>query len=128
MGLLRDQLGYDGLVLSDDIEMRAVADHFSVEARSVGALRAGVDVVLACSAADLREECLAKLERAPDGVVEDALRRLIAFKERFAAPKVVALTEPGPPFASHRALASALREGQELEGVAGPSFDPTERA
>ncbi len=124
MAVLRDELGYDGLVVSDDIEMKAVADHFSVEQRSLGALAAGVDVILACKQADLREEVLAKLERAADELVEHPLRRLVAFKQRFcAAPRVVPLTELGPPFASHQALAQRLRDGAGGEG----GGDPTER-
>lgn len=125
MGILRDELGYDGLVFSDDIEMKAVADHFSVDDLSLGVLRAGVDVVLVCSQADLREEVLAKLERAPDCVVEHGLRRLVAFKQRFGATvRVVPLTEVGPPFASHQALAEQLRAGAD----ASDAHDPTERA
>lgn len=126
MGLLRDELGYDGVVFSDDIEMRAVADHFSVEARSLGALEAGVDGILVCSQADLREEILAKLERAPDQLVEAPLRRIVALKQRFVAPTVVPLTEPGPPFASHRALAESLRGDTDPSSAQRP--DPTERA
>lgn len=125
MAILRDELGYDGLVFSDDIEMKAVADRFSVEERSLGVLRAGVDVVLVCSQADLREEVLAKLERGPDDLVEDALRRLVAFKQRFGGGvKVVPLAEIGPPFASHRALAERLRGAEVVEG---DGHDPTER-
>ena len=124
MGLLRDELGFDGLVLSDDIEMKAVADHFSVEERSLGALRAGVDVILICSQADLREEVLAKLERAPDHDLEDGLRRVIEFKQRFGAQlQVVPLTEAGPPFASHQALATRLRAGASTSSA----HDPTAR-
>lgn len=129
MAVLRDELGYDGLVLSDDIEMKAVADHFSVEDRSLGCLRAGVDVILACSQADLREEVLAKLERAPDELLEHPLRRMIAFKQRFGARlSVVPLTEIGPPFASHVALAERLREQLVLESEDQDDHDPTERA
>jgi beta-N-acetylhexosaminidase len=138
MAMLRDELGYDGLVFSDDIEMKALADHFSVEDRSLGVLRAGVDVVMACSQTDLREEVLGKLERAPDELLEHALRRMIAFKQRFGASvQVVPLTElvstpanevhglGGPPFASHVALAERLATGGV---VADASHDPTERA
>jgi len=124
MSLLREQLGYDGLVFSDDIEMCAIADHFSVEQRSLGALEAGVDSILVCSQADLREEVLAKLERAPDRLLEHPLRRMIALKARFEAPTVVPLTETGPPFASHLALAAELGEDG---AVADTSADPTER-
>lgn len=124
MGMLRAELGYDGLVFSDDIEMKAVADNFSVEDRSLGVLRAGVDVILVCSQADLREEVLAKLERAPDQLIEHGLRRLDAFKQRFGASKrVVPLTEVGPPFASHQALAERLQAGID----SSLDHDPTER-
>lgn len=109
MGLLRDELGYDGLVFSDDLEMKAVADHFSVERRSIGALEAGVDALLVCSQTDLREEVLAKLEKAPDGLLEQPLRRLVEFKQAFGGtPRIVPITEVGPPFASHRRLAEEL--------------------
>jgi beta-N-acetylhexosaminidase len=125
MAVLRDELGYDGLVFSDDIEMKAVADRFSVEERSLGVLRAGVDVVLVCSQTDLREEVLGRLERAPDGLLEHALRRMVAFKQRFGTGvQVVPLTEIGPPFASHLALAERLRG----EVVVDDEHDPTERA
>ncbi|HLT39185.1 MAG TPA: beta-N-acetylhexosaminidase [Enhygromyxa sp.] len=133
MGMLRDELQYDGLVFSDDVEMKAVADHFSVEQRSLGVLEAGVDVILACSQADLREEILAKLERAPDSLLENGLRRLVAFKQRFGGtPRVVPITELasrrsaaefGPPFRSHQALAEQLRAGQRSDD----DHDPTER-
>jgi beta-N-acetylhexosaminidase len=131
MAVLRDELGYDGLVFSDDIEMKALADHFSVEDRSLGVLRAGVDVVMACSQADLREEVLGKLERAPDELLEHPLRRMIAFKQRFASSvQVVPLTEVGPPFASHLALAERLRAGVVVddEDDEQDEHDPTERA
>lgn len=128
MAVLRDELGYDGLVFSDDIEMKALADHFSVEDRSLGALAAGVDVILACSKADLREEVLAKLERAPDGLLEHSLRRVVGFKERFGGtPRVVPLTEPGPPFKSHRMLADQLTEVGASSDFCD-QHDPTERA
>jgi beta-N-acetylhexosaminidase len=124
MGMLRTELGYDGLVFSDDIEMKAVADNFSVEDRSLGALRAGVDVILVCSQADLREEVLARLERAPDQLIEHGLRRLDTFKQRFGKTvRVVPMTEIGPPFASHEALAGRLRDDTPED-----SSDPTERS
>jgi beta-N-acetylhexosaminidase len=110
MGLLRDELGYQGLVFSDDLEMKAVADHFSVEQRSIGALEAGVDALLVCSQTDLREEVLGKLEKAPDRLLEAALDRMVAFKQAFGGtPRIVPITEIGPPFASHRELADELR-------------------
>ena len=45
-GLLREELGFDGVVIADDLQMGAVRRHFSEEAASVAAIRAGVDVLL----------------------------------------------------------------------------------
>lgn len=46
LGLLRDDLGFDGLVFTDAAEMAAVADAYGVGDAAVRALAAGVDVVL----------------------------------------------------------------------------------
>jgi len=43
-GLLRDQLGFDGLVLSDCLEMLAIADTYGTEHAAVMALQAGIDL------------------------------------------------------------------------------------
>ena len=122
MQILRGELGYDGLVFSDDIEMRAMADHWSSHACSIGVIEAGVDSILVCSRADLRDEVLARLEAAPDALLEAPLRRMQAFKECFAGGRAVAPVDP--PYAQHVALADALATtSRDL-----PDADPTERA
>jgi beta-N-acetylhexosaminidase len=45
-GLLRRQLGYDGVVFSDDLEMKAISDHYRDEQAAALCVRAGVDVLL----------------------------------------------------------------------------------
>lgn len=45
-GLLRQQLGYDGVVFSDDLEMKAVSDTYGGEDAAALCVRAGVDVLL----------------------------------------------------------------------------------
>ena len=54
--LLRDFLGFDGVAVSDDMEMHAVSDLGSYEEISERALMAGNDVILFCS----------HIERIPD--------------------------------------------------------------
>ncbi len=44
-GLLREQLGFNGLVVSDDMQMGAIADHYSLETALRQALLAGVDMI-----------------------------------------------------------------------------------
>jgi beta-N-acetylhexosaminidase len=47
-GLLRQRLGYRGVIVSDDLDMKAIADHFGVGDAAVRAIRAGCDVLLLC--------------------------------------------------------------------------------
>lgn len=47
-GLLRTRWGYDGLVISDDLEMGAIRQGYSLETSAVAAIRAGCDIVLVC--------------------------------------------------------------------------------
>jgi len=47
-GILRKEMGFDGVVVADDLEMKAIADHFSLEESLVLGLNAGVDLFLIC--------------------------------------------------------------------------------
>ena len=109
LGLLRGELGFDGLVFGDDLEMRAVADHFGPEDMAQRALAAGVDALLVCRRADLRNALLAALEALPDPLVEPGLRRMAAFKRRYSGGRHA--SGGSPPYPEHRALAERLREG-----------------
>ena len=46
--LLRGQLGYQGIIITDDLEMGAVANHVSMRQVGVNAIQAGADIVLVC--------------------------------------------------------------------------------
>lgn len=46
--LLRIKLGYDGIVITDDLNMSALADHYSIEEIAERGLHAGVDIFLMC--------------------------------------------------------------------------------
>jgi beta-N-acetylhexosaminidase len=109
MAILRDELAYDGVVFSDDLEMKAVADHHSPKALVDGCLEAGVDSLLVCKDPGFRDEVLRGLERAPDARLENPIRRMIDLKQRFAGlrePLERADREPiAPPYAEHLALA-----------------------
>ena len=91
-GLLRGELGYQGLVISDDLEMGAIAKHYSLERASVKAVEAGCDVLLLCGEAQDRQAAVlealihaVEAEQLPAKRVEDALARQRTCKERFLA-------------------------------------------
>ncbi len=44
-GILRERLHYDGVVISDDLQMKAIADHYGLETTIHRAIDAGVDVL-----------------------------------------------------------------------------------
>jgi beta-N-acetylhexosaminidase len=50
--ILRNELGFDGVIVSDDLEMMAIADHYGIEEAAVRAIRAGCDQLLICKNAD----------------------------------------------------------------------------
>jgi len=92
-GLLKQRLGYQGLVLSDDLEMKAISGRYGHSEATVRALAAGCDAVLMCApnageqAAALEAVIYAvEQDRLPLARVEDALKRQRRVKERFLAP------------------------------------------
>ncbi len=65
--LLRSECGHQGCVVSDDLEMRAVADHFALEEAVPAALRAGVDALLVCHRAEVQHRAIDLLRAAVEG-------------------------------------------------------------
>src|SRR5262245_27926458 len=94
-GLLREELKFNGVIVSDDLEMKALANDFKVPESAVLAIEAGCDAVLICSGdVDVQAAALEALvhaveaERLRISRVEDALARLQRAKERFLAAGV----------------------------------------
>lgn len=64
--LLREELGYDGVVITDDLEMKAVADSYDIPTMVTLGLRAGVDIFLICHTEEKWKqafECLLDLSK-----------------------------------------------------------------
>jgi beta-N-acetylhexosaminidase len=94
-GMLRDEVGFAGVILSDDLEMKAIAKSYAVPDAAVQAIAAGCDALLVCSGdVDVQAATLEALVRAveqdviPYQRLEDALKRGRLAKERFLAAPV----------------------------------------
>ena len=87
--LLRGELGFRGVLICDDLEMKAVADRFPIEESAVRAITAGCDLLLVCSDEDLQTRAHeALVRRAEKDAVfrarcEEAFARSLALRRRF---------------------------------------------
>jgi len=64
--LLREELGFDGLLVSDDFEMKAISKHVSVPDAACQAIAAGCDALLVCSDPELCEAVASALAERAD--------------------------------------------------------------
>lgn len=93
-GVLRSELGFAGVVISDDLEMGAIRDHFDLEDTVVKAVEAGVDVLLfsntfkprAGLADEVRAILVAKAAAEPEFAarIAESYGRIAALKARIA--------------------------------------------
>jgi beta-N-acetylhexosaminidase len=108
MRLLRDEAGFQGCAISDDLEMKAVAEHFPLEEAAPGAIVAGVDALLVCHSAEVQHRAIDLVRRAvEDGAIPEA--RLAEARDRVAGLLRYAGPPPDPALVRAR-----LRTGAHL--------------
>lgn len=84
--LLREELNFAGLIMTDDLDMGAILNHYSLEETIRLAITAGNDLAMICHRVDALREARAALDRLPAAELDRALRSVAAFKERLAPP------------------------------------------
>jgi beta-N-acetylhexosaminidase len=111
-GLLRDELKFEGAVLTDDLDMGAIEKRYPIEQAVVLAIAAGVDGLLICGTDyDKKARALEALIRAvedqtlPLKRVEDAMSRMRIAKERFLVSRRRPKIDP-------RAVHTAVTRGE----------------
>jgi len=91
-GLLRRELKYDGVVVSDDLEMKAVAKRWAPGPLAVLAAKAGCDLLPVCATHDMQVESLEGLVKAVESgeiswkAMDAACGRMRRLKESFLLP------------------------------------------
>ncbi|MEW5787836.1 MAG: beta-N-acetylhexosaminidase [Pseudomonadota bacterium] len=88
--ILRGQMGFEGVVFSDDLTMEGASGAGGITERAVAALSAGCDMVLVCNKPDLVDELLARLKW---NLAPVSLIRLARMHGRPHAPSRTALHE-----------------------------------
>ncbi|MCZ8354792.1 MAG: glycoside hydrolase family 3 protein [Cyclobacteriaceae bacterium] len=97
-GILRNKIGYKGLVFSDDLQMEAITKHYSLEQTIELAILAGVDILLFCNNVPGSEERkvenihqiitqLVKSGKIPEARINESYKRIMDWKKSLQQPK-----------------------------------------
>ncbi|MFF1839331.1 glycoside hydrolase family 3 protein [Streptomyces sp. NPDC058231] len=142
-GLLREELGYDGLIVTDGMEMQAISSTYGIERGSVLAIAAGADAICVGGGLDdedtvlrLRDALVAAVRTGelPEERLADAAARVRALaswtqRARGAVPEPGAAaqegTAPGTGVASDIGLVAARRAVRVTgtgEPLTGPAY------
>lgn len=84
--LLREEMKFDGLVMSDDFDMGAILNHYSFEETLRLGLAAGNDMLMICHRTHLAQQAATYLERLPREQIDRALYHIAEFKKRMVPP------------------------------------------
>lgn len=90
--ILRARLGFQGIVISDDLEMKAIDNHYKVEELAGMGVEAGLDMFMICHSAEkvaaLHDTLVRGIEKGKisAGSVEMSMERIHEVKSRLAKP------------------------------------------
>lgn len=93
-GLLREKIGYEGLVVTDSLTMKAVFDNFTIEEIVENGFNSGDDILLLCGARDINLQKqffdtavrLTKEGKIPEEKIDEAVKRIFKYKKQFIRP------------------------------------------
>ncbi len=99
-GLLRDQMNYQGVIISDDMQMQAITDHYSLEVALEQTIMAGADIIIFGNNLvydeDVAEKAIAIIVRLvregriPEWRIQESYGRIMRLKSRLAARRNIA--------------------------------------
>ncbi|WP_211747100.1 beta-N-acetylhexosaminidase [Paenibacillus sp. Marseille-Q4541] len=107
-GLLREELGYQGVIMTDCMEMNAIVDTYGTVEASVMAIEAGADLILISHTHDLLTGAYEAIEKAvaegriSEERINESVRRLLEMKIRRGI-----MTEQGD-FPAHKVTAPVI--------------------
>lgn len=80
---LRDQLGFDHhLVLTDDLDMGAIANRYGTAEAAALAIRAGNDLAMICHHTEAAEQAALAIDALPRSITDDAHTRVQRFRRK----------------------------------------------
>lgn len=122
-GLLREELGFKGVITTDAMEMGAITEHYGEAESIVMAVEAGVDLLLV--PVSLERACEALLEavrsgRVPEARIDASVERILAMKRTYRLDAMTA--QPGASMPGRIPGTDAYRElVKRIEAAAADS-------
>lgn len=143
-GLLREELGFQGVIITDCLEMQAIANSVGTDTAAPLALRAGADIALVSRLEERQRGALAAIRQSlaegslPRSALEAGVRRVLGLKRRFLSWEAVDHAASGDSLAivgapAHRARARRVYEDtvtliRDEDGALPLRLAPGERA
>ena len=124
--VIRDECRYKGLIITDDLGMKAMSAHFPIEEIPVRALKAGVDLLLYCNEFDVPPQAIdAILDATAQGTLnkaqlEQSHKRILEMKKtKIPSPDPLDLSEVVKivGHAEHLKIATAIANGVIPDGL-----------
>jgi len=113
-GYLREKLGYNGLIISDCMQMEAISNRYGTPEGCVLALLAGSDMVMVCHDADVQIASMTAVLKAVrsgrlcETELDTHVRRVLLSKREWAIPVTTELSEA--EMTEHRRFSERLSE------------------
>ncbi len=115
-GILRSEMGFGGVVFTDDLDMRAIADNFALSDVVRSCLVAGIDAFLCCQNVEKAHATIDAIVAAvrsgavPESGLLEATERVSKLAERWAKPPLEAFDFSTLDSEEHRAVVARIPE------------------
>ncbi|MBC8632147.1 beta-N-acetylhexosaminidase [[Eubacterium] tenue] len=91
--LLREKMNFKGVVITDDMHMKAISNNLSIEEASVKSINAGSDIILIGSDIDITKSVIEKIKLAvknnniTEDRIDESVYRILTLKEKYLNKK-----------------------------------------
>lgn len=91
-GLLREKMGFEGIIFTDSMEMRAIAEHYGLAEASILALEAGADMIISGGTYEAQRKAVEAIAAAVESgrlqreALEQSVQRIARLREAFQGP------------------------------------------